>query len=212
MVLLALLATVVSGCIDLGDRVVGTGDVVTQTRQVASFDRILTKGASHLQIAVGIPVSVKVEAQPNIQEVIETTSSGGTLTVSEKKQYRTEKIARIIITAPSLSGLDIQGSSTATISGVHGPALDISISGAGDVSASGNIGRLSLDSSGVGNADLRRLQSRDAVVRLSGVGNARVGPASTLDVSVNGVGSVTYLGSPRIVHQEIGGIGHIAHD
>jgi hypothetical protein len=178
---------------------------------VGPFDRIVTKGMTDIDVAVGSARSVRVEAQPNIAQLIETNASGGTLTISDRKAYTTDKRAVVHVTVPSLTGLALNGSSNAAVNAARGQSLTIDISGAGNVSASGNVGNLMLNSSGVGNADLTKLSARDAVVRVSGVGNANLGDAKSLDVGIYGVGSVTYLGSPHVVHQEIRGIGHLSH-
>ena len=108
--------------------------------------------------------------------------------------------------------MKLRGSSSATVEGARGPSLDVSIAGAGNIDASGSVERLNLDCNGAGNADLATLSVRDAVVRLSGVGNASLNVSGTLDVAIYGVGSVTYRGTGRVVRREIRGVGSLSHD
>ena len=209
----ASLVTLLSGCIVIGqDRVSGTGSVQNQSRQAGAFHAVAVSGTTSVRITVGAPVSVVVEAQPNITELIQTSVSDGKLTIDEKKPYVTDKQALVRITVPSLDALSLHGSSNASIAKAAGPSLAISIAGAGNVEASGAVDRLTLDCSGAGNADLTRLVARDAVVKLSGVGNANLNVTGTIDASIFGVGSVTYRGSARVVHQEIRGVGSLSHD
>jgi Putative auto-transporter adhesin, head GIN domain len=207
------LVTLLSGCIEIGqDRVSGSGTVQRQSRAVGALHAVLVSGTTNVRVSVGQPESLVVEAQPNIAELIQTSVSDGKLTVDEKKPYVTDKEAIVRLTVPVLDSLSLRGSSNATIAKATGPSLDISIAGAGNVEANGAVDRLTLDCSGAGNADLTHLVARDAVVKLSGVGNANMNVTGTIDASIFGVGSVTYRGSARVVHQEIRGVGSLSHD
>jgi hypothetical protein len=212
LAVVSTLATLLAGCIGgSGDRVVGSGDVVRQERSLGACHQVELGGAARLQVTVGGPQSVLVEAQPNIAALIETTVSNGTLKITDTKQYTSSRDVVVRITVPSIDGLEISGFSDATITGAHGPKLDISVSGTGSVTASGQVDRLSLACGGAGNAQLQGLVARDAVVSLSGVGNAEINATGTLDVSISGVGSVRYRGSARVVHQSINGVGSVSH-
>jgi hypothetical protein len=207
------LAGLLTGCIGISqERVSGSGDVTARSRAAGSFHKVVVLGSTDVRVTVAPAASIIIEAQPNIDELIETTVADGTLTIDEKKPYTTNKSVLVRVTTPSLDGLSIRGSSNATVSKVSGSRLALSIAGAGNLEGSGKVDQLNLDCSGAGNAELRDLEARDVVVRLSGVGNARLNVTGTLDVTIYGVGSVTYHGSPRIVHQEIRGVGNLSRD
>jgi len=196
-----------SGCWSGG--VQGTGDVARVARPVAAFQRISTGGTIDVDVKVGPATSVIVEAQPNIADLIKTTVADGTLTVENDENFHSDKPVVVHITAPRIDALAMKGASHATVEGLHGGDFSVEIAGVGTVDASGMVDHLKLESGGAGNAQLDRLAARDAVVRLAGVGNASIAVTGTLDVEIAGVGSVTYRGSPKIVHQTIGGVGHV---
>jgi hypothetical protein len=207
------LAALVSGCVgDYREKVAGTGPVVTETRAAGPFHRIEVDGSADVRVTVGPSPSVAVQAQKNIADLMDTTVSGGTLTIQDKKPYSSDEHVVVRVTTPELDAYSIRGASDATIVGAKGPKLNLTISGAGNVAASGKVDELSLSCSGAGNGNLRNLEARDAVVSVSGVGNANVNASQTLDVTVAGVGSVTYHGSPRIVQKSVVGVGTITQD
>jgi putative autotransporter adhesin-like protein len=206
-----LAALMVAGCFTMGG-VQGTGDVVTAKRDVGPFTRIHVSGTTSLTVQIGSPASVTVEAQQNIADLIETTVSGDALDIRDKERYQTSATAAVHVTVPSLSAVALRGASSARLDGFHGGDLEISISGAGDVQASGTVDNLNVSCSGTGNAQLERLAAQNADVSLAGVGNANLNVQKGLSVSIAGVGSVTYTGTARIVHQQISGLGHVSHE
>lgn len=191
-------------------QIAGAGDVVTQQRGVAPFDRIAVNGSTDVEVRVGGAQSVAVEAQPNIAELIETTVREGTLIVSSHTSFTTHRRVVVHVTVPSLAALAIHGSADATIDAARGPSLELSTYGSGDIAASGDVDRLHYDSSGSGNARLVRLRVRDATVRIRGSGDARLHVTETLDVEVSGSGDVTYIGSPRVLRQVVHGSGSVS--
>lgn len=207
---LATIAVLFAGCAAIfGDRVAGSGDVVTQSRSVPAFHRIRLNGSAALKITAGAAQAVQVEAQANIAELIDTKVSDGALVIDNRRDYTTNKPVAVHVSAPSIDGLEINGFSNVVLTGAHGSKLAISLSGTGSVSASGRVDDLSLDCSGAGKANLANLIARDATISVSGVGSADVDATARLDISIAGLGNVRYRGSP-VVHQAINGLGHVS--
>jgi Putative auto-transporter adhesin, head GIN domain len=210
---LALLTALAAGCVSIDtNRISGSGDVVTQPRAVGAFHRIALEGNAELRVTAGGAQKLAIRAQQNIADLIKTNVADGVLTVSTDKKYFTDHEVRVLVTVPSLDGLEVRGAASAQLDGIHGPKLDVTISGAGNVDATGKVDRLTLDCRGVGNAQLRNLVAKDVIVQLSGVGNAEVNATGTIDVTIAGVGSVSYSGSARVVHQAIRGFGSFRHE
>ena len=104
--------------------------------------------------------------------------------------------------------LTLKGAGEVLITGIEAGLVDIDLPGAGVISASGRTERLNVSVKGAGSFDGPRLESRDAVVNLRGVGKASVWATGTLDASVEGVGAIDYYGNPQ-VRQQVGGLGKI---
>lgn len=191
-------------------QIAGAGDVVTQQRAVAPFERVAVNGSTDVDVRVGGAQSVAVEAQPNIAELIDTTVHDGRLVVSSHESFTTHRRVMVHVTVPNLAALAIHGSADVTIDAARGPSLDLSTYGSGDIAASGDVERLHYDSSGSGNARLVRLRAREATVRIRGSGDARLHVTETLDVEISGSGDVTYIGAPRVLRQVVHGSGSVS--
>jgi hypothetical protein len=192
------------------DQVIGSGDVVAQTRSVGPFHAIASTGSTEVHVRVGAAQSVVVHAQGNIQPLIDTDVDGGTLRVGSHGSYSTDRKTLVEVTVPSLDGVSLSGSGDVTAEGVHAGAMSVVIRGSGQVEMMGRADKLEFTSSGSGEGKFDRLAVRDAVIRMHGSGDAHVQVAGTLDVEVSGSGDVRYSGSPRIVHQAIRGSGSIS--
>jgi len=86
--------------------------------------------------------------------------------------------------------------------------LDIQSNGVLKLKASGSADMLSLDMPRVGNADMLDLKIKKAKAVGNGVGNAIVNVEEFLEASVNGLGKISYKGSPQL-KVKISGIGKV---
>jgi hypothetical protein len=85
----------------------------------------------------------------------------------------------------------------------------VAISGAAEVTAAGRARRTDLHISGAGDLNLAQLTMDDATVAISGAGSATLGPKSSADISISGVGGVKLLTRPASLHTHISGAGSI---
>ena len=77
LVLLIASAIIIGACsfsnITIGQRSLrGSGDVITETRQVSNFTRIELDGSGDVEIVFGNKESITIEAEDNIMPLIET--------------------------------------------------------------------------------------------------------------------------------------------
>jgi len=115
----------------------------------------------------------------------------------------------IVMTAPSVTRFEMEGSGKIAIAGYRQDKLDIELSGDGDVSAAGEAKAVSLNISGSGNADLGGLKARDANVEIDGSGNATLAPTDSAKVDISGSGDVTLLTRPARLESNISGSGTV---
>lgn len=116
---------------------------------------------------------------------------------------------RITVTAPAVTRFDILGSSDLDIQAFDQPALTLTGSGSGDVTASGSTRALTLELSGSGDADLSSLQSASAVVTVSGSGDAVVAPTEEARLNLTGSGDVRLATRPAKVASDVSGSGDV---
>jgi hypothetical protein len=207
----------------------GSGDIVTEERDVSDFHRVNLSGIGDLIISQGDEESLTIEADDNIIQLIETDVSGGELTIQFKRGYSfvPNTSIKFYLMVKELDKISLSGAGKTIcdnfeaeelefdISGAGDIDFDISaadtkvyLSGAGDISLSGEVDRQKIRLSGVGNYNGKDLESRICDITVSGAGSATVNVSEELDVNISGVGNVNYTGSPR-VEQEISGLGRI---
>lgn len=189
---------------DFHDAIQGNGDRKSESRTVTSFTRVAASVAADYEIVCGKSPSLHIEADSNLLKEIETRVEGNTLHIKSPKALRAEKGIKIIVTTTSLEAFDISGAGAVNISGAKGKALDISVSGAADVKASGQVDEASMKISGAGSANLADLQSKKASVSVSGAGDIQVWATEDLQAEVSGAGSVRYRGNPKVAWKKSG--------
>jgi hypothetical protein len=205
---IALLALAVAGC--------GGGPRVTETREVAPFDRIEVVDSLDVEIVEGAGDEVRVHAGKDVMDRVRTDSAGGVLrldVVDRGIVIGPDPLGdvRVEIAASSVAGIVIDGSGDVTLDGLQSDALDLSVKGAGELDATGSVDRLTATIRGAGDANLGRLSVRIAEVTVQGAGEAHLDVSERLDVVVNGAGDVTYRGNPR-VRSDIEGAGNLRHE
>jgi hypothetical protein len=221
LLLLGAVALLLGACICPGTW--GSGNVVSETRDVSGFDRVLLWDSGELNITQGAAESLTVEAEDNVIGRVTTDVRGDTLEIGFKGgwwwPFRPSGRVVYDLTVKELSGLEVSGSAN---------QLDLEVSGSGDVEIERlDADRLVVDSSGSGRFEMsgqvavqevkisgsgkyeaEALQSEAVTLEISGSGSATVWATDSLDVKISGSGRVDYYGSPR-VNQEISGSGRI---
>ena len=82
------------------------------------------------------------------------------------------------------------------------------MSGAGLVNLVGEVEKLKVSISGLGEYQGKNLETREAEVIISGAGKAEAAVSDLLEVRISGAGSVDYWGNPR-VEESISGLGNV---
>lgn len=215
-----------------GERVVGSGNVTTQDRSISGFSAVESSGFFDVYLSSGSTQNVRVEADDNLHEYIETTVNGNELEIDTRDGYRikTNKDIKIYITSPEFNKVHLSGSGNIisqnqikgndkidlSVSGsgnikvdLHAPSVDAHMSGSGDVNLSGEARKFEGSLSGSGNIRAMDLKTEETSIRISGSGNADVFASTKLDVRVTGSGDVRYKGGVQQVTSNITGSGSV---
>jgi len=192
-------------------RVVGSGKVASETRQVSGFSSVQLRGSADVSITQGEAESVVVEADDNILPLIETTVQNGQLIIGTKPftNLTTSNPIRVNVTAKSLQGVALSGSGSFDVSSLEGQDLSIALTGSGNITVSGAADRVDIRLPGSGNIYCSGLKTRSATATLTGSGNIAVNASETLDASILGSGTIRYDGNPAQVHKSVTGSGSI---
>ena len=188
----------------------GSGQVTTETRQVAGFTKVELSGTGELTIEKTGTESLTISAEDNILPLLTSEVSGDTLVLGTKPNAEIvpSKPITYSLTVKDLTGLSISGAGSVRASDLTTNSLSSKISGSGTITASGTVGAQDLDISGSGGYRAEQLTSRSVKARISGSGNASVLVSDTLDVTISGSGTLTYSGDPKVT-EEISGSGKL---
>lgn len=200
-------ALLCASCIRPG--VEGSGNVITESREVSGFNEIVLGGTGRVVVEVTGSESLTIEAEDNIMPLLETKVRDGRLRLETNRSISPTVEIVYTITAANLEGLVISGSGIVEADAIDGTDFRVDISGSGDVDAEGTLGGLlSISISGSGEFDGESLTAPEGTVDVSGSGNAVVNVTDDLEVSVSGSGDVEYLGAPS-VDSDVSGSGAV---
>jgi hypothetical protein len=229
LLLAAFLSLIVfSSCNFVGDRVHGTGHVVTQSRDFSNFTGVSVSSALSLYVKQDNTYSVKVEVDDNLQQYIEISQSDGTLHIRQRNNTSLDATGgkiRIYVTAPEFKFLEASGASSITgentltsssateiqLSGasngqleLKAPAVKADVSGASDLTLRGETKDLSLDGSGASQIKGFDLLSETTTVDVSGASTAEVFGSVKINATASGASNVRYKGKGEISKDESG--------
>ncbi len=218
---------------DSGERINGSGNVITQARSVSGFDGVTLMSGGRLLITQGTEESLTIETDDNFMSYLKTDVSGGELRISAEKDgisYNLDPSDDIVfrIGVIELSDLTVFGGGDIEMGALTTARLDLEILGAADV----EIGDLTADelridvpgasniklAGAVLNQDVRwlgagtysggDLRSETASVSVVGASTVEVWASDSLEITVTGAGTVSYYGTPT-VNQSVTGVGTV---
>jgi hypothetical protein len=209
----------------------GSGNVVTDERDVSGFDSVILSGYGRVIITQGDEEALMVETDDNLMQYIETKVSGRTLEISfteektivDPSESIIFRLSVIDLTALATSGagsfeidaldadrlvVDVSGAGDIGIGSLNATDLVVIVNGAGNVELAGQVETQRIEVNGLGNYNAPDLRSQAASVDINGAGNVTMWVLGTLDVTISAAGNVEYYGSPTVT-QDISGVGKV---
>lgn len=222
LVVSLVLALLFAGC------TVGSGDLITESRDVTGFDEIVLMTSGDVNVEVTGTESLEVEAEDNIMPLLTTEVVNGRLELGASEPFSTTRRITYTITAAELVGVAVAGSGDVDASGIDTDSFEATVSGSGNLDLSGTCATFEAAISGSGSinpsgtcTDLAvtvtgsgkfrgdELEAATGTVTVSGSGDAEVNVSDDLDVRISGSGDVRYRGDPS-VSQNISGSGGVS--
>lgn len=216
-VILSILS-ISSSCND-ATAVIGSGNIVTETRQVAAFDAIELRSHANVEIKKGSMFKVEVSDYENLLPYLTLENSGNTLLIGVKRNTRMiNSKTKVSITMPDpLYSINIKGSGNFYIDSpfadltslvIAGSGnintevpqqlnkLVIKIMGSGNVEMKGSAREVDATIAGSGNIYLSQLSTKVADCVIMGSGDIEIRAIDSLKAKVNGSGNIRYSGNP----------------
>lgn len=224
-----LCAMFTPSCVGGFDCVDGRGETISESRSATPFSAIRINGSAHVILSQNRDLSVTVEGQKNILELVTTEVNSGELVIDTRGCIRSGKPVRVVINAPNIEALTIDGSGN--ISGatpinaeelslridgsgdieleVDTQKLQTVINGSGDIALRGSAQQHSIKIAGSGDIRAFDLSTEDSDIKIYGSGDCEANVAGSLDATIRGSGDIVYIGSPHHVERSIDGSGDI---
>ncbi len=208
----------------------GSGNIITETRQVDHFNAVSVGSTFDVEIQQGASTSVQVEADDNLMKYIETTVSGDKLRIGFKKSFSIINAhLKVFITAPAIDRINSSGAAEVKVLGVlksdhkisletsgassivaevDAPEVDTDVSGAGNIDVKGRTRTHTARASGSGDIKGRQLLSENVEATCSGAGSIHVYASVHLHAKASGAGNVKYSGD-AVVQSQTSGAGEV---
>jgi len=187
----------------------GSGDLITEERDVREFNEIKSSGSFDIYVEVGPVQSLKITFDNNLIDIIETEVRGKTLRIGNEESYSSDHVCKVEITVPELEAVSLSGSGDVEVVALKGDVFECSISGSGNVEVEGEVREVEFKISGSGEIEAKDLVADDAFVTISGSGDVRVHARESLEGRISGSGSIFYSGNPQSLSTNISGSGRI---
>jgi DnaJ-class molecular chaperone len=171
----------------------GNGKIVTRDINVQSFDALKASGVYELKLTQGDKVSVKIEADENLQELFTVKNDGSQLNIEMKKNISLKGKMRIkvYVSFRNLKSIELNTvGNVSTENQLTFTDLTLKNRSVGNVDLDFTANKLDLKNTSVGNVKLQG-KAQTAVFRNSGVGNLRAGEfvVQEMDIDNSGVGN-----------------------
>jgi hypothetical protein len=210
----------------------GNRNVITQTRDLATFDGIKATGIFKIVFTQGEPQSVKIETDENLIDKIVTDVNSNILQLATKGNINNPTKLVVYITAKNLKTLLMDGASkfSATnkittqklqfgLSGVAAATLNIDaseitgdLSGVGKLELEGNGDALNADVSGTAKLSASKFEVKTAKINTSGVASATVNATSSVFFDASGASNIKYIpySNMKVNYKNVSGAAHIS--
>ncbi len=228
--ILVFLITGSSSCIiSPHETIYGSGNVVTEERDIGDFTGLKVSSGIDVVIRQGKEISLKLEADDNLHEVIITEVDGNTLKIYTRKNIRKARSKKVFLVYEDLNTIRI--SSAGDVTGentLHTDTLDIDLSSAGDLNLEVQAEKINCDISSSGDARLSgstevlvaslssagdlhayELNTKKTEVSCSSAGDARVYATEEFNLRSSSAGSIYYKGDGRVVNSHTSSAGSI---
>jgi DUF4097 and DUF4098 domain-containing protein YvlB len=174
----------------------GSGDRITQERDLPEFTRIENLGPFDVFVESGPRQQVRITFDDNLIDLIETEVRGKTLKIYCDESYRADRGCKVEITVAELDRITMRGSGDITAEGLTNRRFKCETRGSGDITLNSLTSKsVRCSISGSGDIEISNLKADYLECRISGSGNLdAAGAVEDVDISVSGSGDVNTRG------------------
>jgi hypothetical protein len=204
--------------IDFGEKITGSGHVVTKERNLDAFTKIEVSQGLDCEVTQGNDQKVVIEADDNLQDGIITTVSNGVLKISSKyNNYYNVKSKKIMVQIPNISSLEstsaaylvtkniIKGDNIALKSSsasklnanIEADYVALEASSGSDLNVEGKALEVTTASSSGSSIDAEKLLANNIISQSSSGSTTIVNPILKLKAHASSGSSISYSKTPK---------------
>ena len=187
----------------------GSGTAKTESRSLAGFKKIRAENAINLDITVQKEYKVSVQADDNLLPSVTTEVTGDTLVISLKDKVATKTKINVTISMPELTDLDLTGATTCTATEVKTDKLEVDATGASKIKLAGEVNTLKAKAVGASGIDAETLRAAKVEAESDGASSVSVSASNELKADASGASSITYIGDPPELKQNVSDVSTI---
>src|SRR5690606_5079211 len=207
----------------------GNGKIVTQDRSVEPFNGVAATAGISVILIPGDKTQVKVEADENLQHLIQTHTENGVLKIGVSKNIRFARAKKVYVTYEQLETISVSSGSSITsddilksqklsLKGSSGGSARLEIlsedltvvtSSGADIKLSGKVINLDVKASSGSDVNAKELQTVNGVAQASSGGSVKVNVKDRISMRASSGGDVTYYGNPQFVESSESSSGNI---
>lgn len=229
---LLFLSVFISSCgIDMFNRVDGNRNVVTKKRKIQDdFTKVKVSTGLDLYIRQGDKVSLTVEADENLHDIIITEVDNGRLKIYSEKNIWRAKARKVYLTVTDIEELKAtSGSDAYSENTLKVKDFELSVSSGADANITVDADNITTSASS--GADLRvsgkanshnsrassgssirafALKSRNVIVKVSSGADINIHASETIDAKASSGGDIDYRGNPESVNKKTSSGGSVS--
>jgi hypothetical protein len=181
----------------------GSGNIITEARQVSGFDQVSVCCGMQLVVAQGSAEALEIQADDNLLPEITSVVAGDELVIEFQDSfletsYRPSQPVQVFVTVQSLEGLDVSGGGRLEARDLRTDGLTVSLSGGsrGDLERVMAPDKVVVEVSGGGRFQAEQIEASSLELNLSGGSEAMIASveAETFILENSGGGNALIAG------------------
>lgn len=190
--------------------IIGSGNIIEDTRMLSSFNSVTIDGIIDISITQGQSPSVIVKADDNVIDQIITEVTNDNLNIELVSGNYNNVSLEVQLVMPQIVMLNRAGTGQASLDNFNNiSTLEIIKSGTGNIMMSGIGQNLDIEKDGTGSINGFGFEVDACDISSSGTGDIEITCLTSLTGSLNGTGDLLYKGSPSLILVEENGTGEV---
>ncbi len=195
------------------DQIGGSGNIITEDREVSDFTKVDLKSIGNLTIIEGTEEALSITADDNLLQYITTDVVNGTLEISMKPNLSLDPTRTIEyqLTVKELTDITLSGFGDINADTLDGEDIEVVLTGSGNITLANVKSENGLFKvSGFGDINIGSMVVDQPTFEITGSGDVEVDDlqAFTLDVKISGFGDANLTGKADVQEVQILGSGN----